>query len=47
MKKNTRITPKHREDIDKRKEEDFDFALFMFSMLISLGTIAMCFSSWF
>lgn len=45
-KRNTRVTPEHRKDIEKRKERDIDFLIAAASFIVTLGILAQLMSSW-
>ncbi len=40
-------TPKHREDLEKRKDKDIDFLIFAIALFASIGLVGLCMSSWF
>ena len=40
-------TPKHKEDLAKRKDKDIDFLIFAVASLTSIGLVGLCMSSWF
>ena len=42
-----RITPKHREDIEKRKDRDIDFLILGIALMAGLGLIGHCLGSFY